>query len=74
MALTTSLLNPLEQMGSVGDALKAIDDATPEWYRKLEEGVQERLAAALGDDFRDVLANFEVPESFADQFCEAIVE
>lgn len=64
----------IEQMGALGETLNTVDKYTPQWYKDLEEGVQERLAGALGDDFRDVLANFEVPETFSDQFCEDLIE
>jgi len=28
----------------------------------------------MGDDIREALENFELPESLQDQFCEAVVQ
>lgn len=60
----------LENMGVVGDVLETVNDITPDWWLSIEESLQDAIAGAIGDDARDMLANFEVPELLEGQLCE----
>jgi hypothetical protein len=64
----------LENVGAIGDVLEAVNEVTPDWWLRLEESAQDAIAGAIGDDARDLLANFEVPEFLDEQLCEAYEE
>ncbi len=63
----------IDQMGAVGDVLQGIDEIPPDWWLEMEDNLQSRIAGAMGDDAREVLANFEINEPFDNLFCEEIV-
>ena len=58
----------------MGDVLQLVDGVTPGWYKRLEEGLQESLAGLIGDEAREFLANFEIPESLEDFVCEINID
>ena len=62
-----------KNMGLIGGALDKINEVTPDWWLRIEETLQDALAGAIGDDARDFIANFEVPELLQAQFCEAVL-
>ena len=63
-----------QQMGKLGEVSAAIDEYTPQIWLDFEEALQSQVAGAMGDDIREALENFELPESLQDQFCEAVVQ
>lgn len=64
----------MDNMGVVGDVMGAVDEYTPDWYRDLEEEVQDKIAGLVGDEAREMLANWELPDVLQEYVCEVYEE